>query len=156
MQLTSCVFMCTCLWTHWSHVLIQTIWTSVYWVLYVFSLSLFLCTPHLCSLLSLIPLGSTSKNRPKICLGGTLLVVVVKKKDGVFAVIVNACVQPQLGKETEKRKEYLAVSPGACSFPAAQQLICPFQRGALLGVVIFPLPSTFLKYLLTSIQVSPA
>lgn len=52
-----------------------------------------------------------------------------------------------LGRETEKRKEYLAVSPGACSFPAAVQLICPFQRGALLGVDILPLPSTFLKYL---------
>lgn len=32
-----------------------------------------------------------------------------------------------LGRETEKRKEYLAVSPGSCCFPAAVQLICPFQ-----------------------------
>lgn len=48
-----------------------------------------------------------------------------------------------LGRETEKRKEYLAVSPGSCSFPAAVQLICPFQRGALLGVDVLPLLNTF-------------
>lgn len=48
-----------------------------------------------------------------------------------------------LGGETEKRKEYLAVSPGSCSFPAAVQLICPFQHGALLGVDVLPLLNTF-------------
>lgn len=48
-----------------------------------------------------------------------------------------------LGRETVKRKEYLAVSPGSCSFPAAVQLICPFQHGALLGVDVLPLPNAF-------------
>lgn len=54
--------------------------------------------PQLCSTLSRIPLVSTSKYRPRICLGGTLLAVVVKEKTGVFAVIVNACVQTKLKK----------------------------------------------------------
>lgn len=48
-----------------------------------------------------------------------------------------------LGRETENRKEYLAVSAGSCSFPAAVQLICPIQCGALLGVDVLPLLNTF-------------
>lgn len=48
-----------------------------------------------------------------------------------------------LGRETEKRKEYLAVSAGSCPFPAAVQPICPFQRRVLLGVDILLLLNTF-------------
>lgn len=48
-----------------------------------------------------------------------------------------------LGRETEKCKEYLAVSPGSCSLPAAVQLICPLQRGVLFGVDVLPLLNTF-------------
>lgn len=72
------VYLCVRLWIHRLSVLIQTIWTL--W--YLCSLSLFLYVLRLCSPLSFIPLVSTSKYRPRICLGGTLLVVVVKKKTG--------------------------------------------------------------------------
>lgn len=49
-----------------------------------------------------------------------------------------------LGGETEKHKEYLAVSPGSNSFPAAVALPCAFHRGVLLRLDILPLLNTFL------------
>lgn len=63
---------------------------------------------------------STSKFRKESCLGGHSLSAGAQREDGVFALIVNACVQPELGRrDREERKGHLAVSPDSDSFPAA-------------------------------------
>lgn len=77
---------------------------------------------------------STSKFRKESCLGGHSLSAGAQREDGVFSLIVNACVQPELGRrDREERKGHLAVSPDSDSFPAAAGAdLCLPTRGCFL------------------------
>lgn len=94
---------------------------------------------------------STSKFRKESCLGGHSLSAGAQREDGVFALIVNACVQPELGRrDREERKGHLAVSPDSDSFPAAAGAdLCLPTWGCFLRPVR---P----QCLLASVDVSPA
>lgn len=87
-------FMCSCLWTPCSTWSTRTTVSCGY----VFSLPPVFYAPNCVSHYPLFSFVSTSKYRAKICLGGHCESAGAQGEDRVFAVIVNACVQPELGK----------------------------------------------------------